>query len=407
MQRVFSLFLCVILFVLAFGPVLPAAAKGDTGYQTGFQLWQGSAGEFSAWEKNATTLAASGALVLDPSTAHPGTDSYAPGTYYGGNYYNGGSYVYGEAISPELPVNFDFSEAIASWNAETPDGTWIETQARARMGTRWTKWYSLGVWAADDSPIQRHSVRAQGDADGTVYTDTLALVKGKVPAEALQVKVILYSDTGANVPSVRSLSLAYSTPAPKKAALSTGDPALWNTLLDVPECSQMVYPDGGNVWCSPTSVSMVLGYWGIDPGPCEQRVRAAVAGVYDWVYDGHGNWPFNTAYAASRGLEGYVARYPSLAALEPWVKSGVPVVLSIAWGKKDLTGAAIPSSSGHLVVLVGFDAQGNPIVNDPAAASDTDVQRTYLRSELETVWQEASGGTVYLIFPQGYSTPGF
>ena len=29
-------------------------------------------------------------------------------------------------------------------------------------------------------------------------------------------------------------------------------------------------------------------------------MRAAVAGVYDWHYDGHGNWPFNTAYAATQ-----------------------------------------------------------------------------------------------------------
>ena len=68
----------------------------------------------------------------------------------------------------------------------------------------------------------------------------------------------------------------------------------------------MVYPDGGEVWCSPTSTSMVLAYWAGDTGPCEPRVRAAVEGVYDWVYDGHGNWPFNTAYAATAGPGGHV-----------------------------------------------------------------------------------------------------
>lgn len=73
------------------------------------------------------------------------------------------------------------------------------------------------------------------------------------------------------------------------------------SAIAVPEFSQMVYPDGGPVWCSPTSVSMVLAYWLRETGPCEPRVRAAVAGVYDWLYDGHGNWPFNTAYASSRG----------------------------------------------------------------------------------------------------------
>jgi hypothetical protein len=106
----------------------------------------------------------------------------------------------------------------------------------------------------------------------------------------------------------------------------------------------MVYPDGGEVWCSPTSTSMVLGYWnqnGEGALSCEDRVRAAVDGVYDWIYDGHGNWPFNTAYAATLGYEGYVARFTSLARAEEYVAAGVPVIMSIAWGTGDLTGADI------------------------------------------------------------------
>jgi hypothetical protein len=199
--------------------------------------------------------------------------------------------------------------------------------------------------------------------------------------------------------------VAYSTPAPKTASVSAGDPAKWNTLLNVPECSQMVYPDGGEVWCSPTSTSMVLGYWAQDGEACETRVRTAVAGVYDWVYDGHGNWPFNTAYAATQGYEGYVARFTSLAKAEEFVADGVPVIMSIAWGKGDLTGSGVASTNGHLLVLVGFDRFGNPIINDPASPSDDTVQRTYLRSEFEPLWLEASGGTVYLIYPEGATVP--
>jgi hypothetical protein len=167
----------------------------------------------------------------------------------------------------------------------------------------------------------------------------------------------------------------------------------------------MAYPDGGEVWCSPTSVSMVLGYYGYMPGACADRVHAAVEGVYDWIYDGHGNWPFNTAYAGSLGYEGYVARFTSLAQAEAWIAAGVPVVVSFAWGENELAGAAIPSSNGHLAVLVGFDPAGNPIINDPAAANDDSVQRTYNRSEFESLWLGHSGGTVYLIYPVGSATP--
>ena len=150
---------------------------------------------------------------------------------------------------------------------------------------------------------------------------------------------------------------------------------------------------------------MVLAYFDQYVGNCEPRVRAAVEGVYDWIYDGHGNWPFNTAYASTQGYEGYVARFTSLAKAEEYVAAGIPVIMSIAWGKKELTGADIESTNGHLLVLVGFDANGNPIVNDPASPDDDSVQKMYLRSEFEPLWLQASGGTVYLIYPEGTTVP--
>lgn len=397
-----SAHIALAIFILL-AAVAPASAKGTT-YQTGFKIWQAAEDGFTDWTLDGVQLL-NGELQLDLSNAKTEVDPYLPGEYYGGNFYNGGTFLVGEAISPVMPVDFAFTEAIASWNASTPTGAWIETLIAARLDGRWTKWYNLGVWAADDSTIARHSVKLQGDSDGYVAVDTLVLTNKRSPVDAYQIRVRLFSAENAAIPAVRNLSLAYSTMPVKKPVLSSGNPANWNTLLAVPECSQMVYLDGGEVWCSPTSTSMVIGYWMQDTGPCEPRVRAAVKGVYDWIYDGHGNWPFNTAYAATLGLQGYVARFTSLEQAEQWVAAGVPVIASIAWGKNDLTGAPIPSSGGHLLVIVGFDASGNPIVNDPAAASDEDVQRTYLRSEFESLWLSASGGTVYLIYPPAITTP--
>jgi hypothetical protein len=104
-------------------------------------------------------------------------------------------------------------------------------------------------------------------------------------------------------------------------------------------------------------------------------------------------------------MEAYVLRFTSLADVEPWIAAGVPVVFSFSWRNNELAGAAVPSSNGHLSVIVGFDGSGNPIVNDPAAASDAAVQRVYQRSELEAVWLTGSGGIVYLIHPAGHKVP--
>jgi hypothetical protein len=166
----------------------------------------------------------------------------------------------------------------------------------------------------------------------------------------------------------------------------------------------MVYPDGGRVWCSPTSVAMLLGRWAGDDAPAEGRVRAAVAGVYDWRYRGHGNWPFNTAYAATHSLEAYVARLPSLAAAEAWTAAGVPLALSLAWEPGELAGAPLAAVNGHLLVLAGFDDAGQPIVHDPAAPDDASVRRTYRRAELEALWLGHSAGTTYIVHPPDWLT---
>ncbi|MEA2490481.1 MAG: hypothetical protein QOH21_2273 [Acidobacteriota bacterium] len=394
-----------LLVILGALLTLPLHAGKGAAYTTGFARWSAASGGFSAWQRSGVRLTAAQELQLDPSTAVSGTDPYAAGGYSGGNFYNGAGFMVGEATSPIVTPASPFLQAIPSWNAATPAGSWVETQVRARVGTVWTKWYNLGVWDDDNSTVHRHSVKAQGDTAGSVSTDTLMLSTKNAAANAVQVKVRLFSDSGVNLPTVRNASIATSSTPAAPSTLLAGDPAKWNRLLNVPQCSQMVYPDGGTVWCSPTSTSMVLGFLTNDTATCETRVRAATAGVHDWIFGGYGNWPFNTAYAATKGFNAYVARFTSMRDVENWVAIGIPVVFSFAWSNGQLTGAAIPSSAGHLAVIVGFDANGNPIVNDPAASADANVRRTYLRSQLEPLWLEKSGGTVYLIYPNGLQTP--
>ncbi|HZH79378.1 MAG TPA: peptidase C39 family protein [Archangium sp.] len=397
-------FRTAVLAVLVTLALTPAAALAG---QSGFVRWQAARGDFSSWQRTGVALAADGSLQLNPSTAVAGTDPYAPGTYNGGNFYNGGSFRVGEALSPIMSAGFSFREAIASWEAETPTGTWIETQIRAQVGGVWTKWYNLGVWAADTSTVRRHSVASQGDTNGYVGIDTLVISNKKAAGTTYQVKVRLFSADGVAVPRVRASAVTVSTSPESSPAIFPGNSAHWNQVLAVPECSQMVYPDGGNVWCSPTSVAMVLRYWAGDTalGACETHVRTALGGVYDYTFRAYGNWPYNTAYATTKGHQAHVTRFTRLSQLEPWISAGVPVVLSIAWSKGQLTGASIESTAGHLLVLVGFDAAGNPIINDPAAPNDAAVQRTYLRSEFEPLWLSASAGTAYLIYPAGWSVP--
>jgi hypothetical protein len=199
--------------------------------------------------------------------------------------------------------------------------------------------------------------------------------------------------------------------------------------LGVPQYSQELHHDeypqfdgGGEAWCSPTSTSMVVGYWSqktgghyapstaetawVNPAFPDPWVDFTARAVYDYHYQGAGNWPFNTAYAASRGLVGDVTQLHDLSEAEPFVKAGIPLVASIAFTSNKLSGADIKSTNGHLVVIEGFTGDGSKvIVDDPASPDDASVKHFYDRAEFERAWIPASGGIVYVDRPAGWPTP--
>ncbi len=290
-----------------------------------------------------------------------------------------------------IPVNAD--TAIASWNALTPDNTYLEVEVRAQIGTRWTGYYKIARW---NNVGEKYSFAIPANADGRVSTDTLKLKK---TAQALQLRISFHSSVAGVSPTLTGLAVVSSLSSQHfTAAKIKSNRQAWGLELPVPVHSQMIYPDGGEVWCSPTSVTMMLGYWDVKLGTTlADTVPTAAKIMWDTEYDGSGNWAFNTAYASSKGLKAYVHRLSSFAQAEAYILKGVPLALSIAWGVGELEGSHIAKSGGHLVVLRGFTKTGDVIINDPAAKTDAGVRTVYKRSELERAWIGHSGGVVYVI----------
>src|SRR5215207_574436 len=296
---------------------------------------------------------------------------------------------------------------IPSWNARTPSGTWLRVEMRVRSGGSWTRWWDMGVWARGTHTIKRHSVNGQRAGDWRVLTDTLQSI-GPVFADAYQNRVTLLSKREGRTPSVGAIYVTASNSYRNGETLVGPNEGLWGEDLFVPARSQMIYPNGGEVWCSPTSLSMVMAYWANKTGrrSLNQEVPTVARGTYDYVYRGNGNWPFNTAYAASYGLKASVNRFSSLGQVERWIAKGVPVIASISWGRGRLTGAPIPVSSGHLLVILGFTEAGNVIVNDPAAGNNSGVRRIYQRDEFHRAWfKSGPGGVAYLMRPESWPVP--
>jgi len=273
--------------------------------------------------------------------------------------------------------------------------------------------YALPIWASDPETVRRHSIDGQGGA-ATVETDTLALRRGRY-ANGLPTRGdALYRAYRRQPRAPPPLAGRLARVQQASRSHSDSPSAAWGYDLPVPGRSQMVVRyrhsayGGGEVWCSLTALSMILAYWAhrLRRPDLDVDVLHVAAGVYDWPYQGTGNWPFNVAYATSfAGMDGYVVRFPSLAALEPWIAADVPLALSAAFAPGALPGVPMPSTAGHLVVLRGSDQAGTPLINDPAAPSDAAVLHTYPRAAFARAWQDGSGGAAYVIFPRGWSVP--
>ena len=159
--------------------------------------------------------------------------------------------------------------------------------------------------------------------------------------------------------------------------------------LEVPRLSQYV-GDPGRGWCSPASLAMLLGANGIGVD-----VATAAEAIYDDAYHGTGNWAFNVAYASRFGMRAFVAYLRDFAHARRFLAAGVPLALSISWKQGELHDAPLEESDGHIVVLRGFDAHGDPIVNDPAHAT---IRVVYPRTQLQAAWLN-HGGVAYVVAP--------
>ncbi|CAL9385584.1 peptidase C39 family protein [Streptomyces sp. enrichment culture] len=340
------------------------------------------------------------------------------------------SWQYGTWTSPAHRLAVPATEAIVSWNAHTPPGTWIRIEARVTYSDGTSgPWYVMGRWASGDQDIRRTSVDDQSDGRSTVWTDTLAIDD---PAAGLRLascrlRLTLYRRPGTRAtPTVWRLH-AMGSDVPARFTVPASAPGLAKELA-VPRYSQEThkgqypeYDNGGEAWCSPTSSQMIVEYWGgrltpeqlawVNPSYADPQVCHAARFTYDHQYGGCGNWPFNAAYAATfEGLGGVVTRLGSLTDLETLIAAGVPAITSQSFTKGELTGAGY-GTAGHLMTVIGFTADGDVIANDPYSESNEAVRRVYRRREFENIWLRTkrynssgtvvsgTGGVCYLYFP--------
>ena len=338
-----------------------------------YDAWSGAAD----WRTGACrgTAVTDDALVIGTPYPPPGArDEYERGSW----------------ISAQVRTGFCFDDLVASWSAITPPGSWIEIAAIGERRDHPTADnHVLGRWSSGEHPEHRASVARDDDPETDVD-----VWRPRAGADCYSLAVRLHRRPGTPGPTVRGLGAVVSAGNVRTTTspLSAGT----GRVLDVPRLSQMTWREvGGEGWCSPTAVSMVLAHAGrLPPGT---DIPSAARAVFDPAYDGTGNWPFNTAWAASLADRAFVTRLHDLRDAEAFIGAGIPLVASLAHPAGGLPGAPTHSTDGHLVVIRGFTAAGDVVTNDPAAPTERSVRRTHDRTAFERAWLHGSGGLVYVI----------
>lgn len=329
----------------------------------------------------------------------------------------------GREASIELPLRRDlaFTEFFASWNVVTPPGTAFGCEVRVaqrepkRDGDEFddakevlveSPWLWLGDWGT--LPELERITKFDG---GRVDVDVL---ETSAVWRTWTLRLRAFRTNASSTEPVR-IERIDATIADRRV---THDAALLETArywhsehigvmampeappnavarIPVPFRSQRAEADeiAGRI-CSPTSVAMVLAHRGVDV-----PTRVVAERAYDRAHEMYGNWPRAVQTAFSYGVPGYLTRCATWSEAEWHLRAGIPLVISIAAKKGELTGAPYAQTNGHLLVLCGFDPYGDALVNDPAAKDAEHGVTKYARAELERCWM-GHGGVAYVLLPR-------
>jgi hypothetical protein len=295
--------------------------------------------------------------------------------------------------SPTVETSFDFTELLPSWNAIVPERTGVMFHVRARDARTgdWSPWLYTGFWG------QTVGLNRTIDFEhGKVEVDVLVLDR---PANAFEVRATMLSfdPAGQVSPTLRRVAAVYSREVKDETtrlALVGAPERIAADPRDLPlifRAQGLAPANLKSEICSPTSTSMVMAYAGVDVPMVESALT-----VYDPEYDLFGNWNRAVQFAGSMGLDAWLERFASMDDVRARISAGQPVIASIRFGSGEFPSNVMDATAGHLIVIRGFNAEGDAIVNDPASR-DRGEGIVYKADELARAWFGGAGGVAYII----------
>jgi len=271
----------------------------------------------------------------------------------------------GVYTSDPLDTGFPCNEMVLTWNGIAPNNTTLHAEFRIRgKNSDWSGWFQMGAWKSEVSHQRRTSDAEYGDLDVDHF-------KAARYFNEVQYRVKFRTADQSQSPLLRAVFLCISeTEQNETVVIEDFSGAACD--LDVPWISQYdpdavkdkVLIDAGV--CAATSVTMVLRYHGLPA-----NVRDIGRRAYDPTAKIYGNWAFLCAAASELGPTARVERFCDWRPLEELVAAGIPPVISIAYPPGTFSEEPDKETSGHLLVVRGFDSSGNVIVNDPGTTDES------------------------------------
>lgn len=285
------------------------------------------------------------------------------------------------------PLTDPFDELIISWNALRPPCGHYVILIRLLIQDQWTSWLLYAVWGSKEQ-FSFHD--APSNEPVRSFQDQVEVLDKKL-ATGFCIRIMAYD--GATLKNFYSL---YTCTSRMNAPYPTYFNSSQSLSLSVPNISQLSlnHPRSRSI-CSPTSTTAAIQYLLSDH---QLNPLQFAKQVYDAGFDIYGNWSFNVAQAfAELGpkWQCFCARMPNIEWLWHSLKKGRPVVASI---KGSLPGAHLPYSSGHLIVIKGYDAKTQDFLcMDPAFPSNEQTEVAYPCQALIQAWESRHYLTYFFI----------
>ena len=278
--------------------------------------------------------------------------------------------------------DYPFNRVLPSWNGNVPNdySSFKVTIRFFEASGTWSPWLTVGFWKANIWSTYGQT----SYSGGKINIDNAVLNSYH---RKWQFKVIM-KRTSSSQPSPELYKLSFFASDQKV----TDNVNITSIVNDKPPKifipTEFFYqysldPDIGGDICSPTSVSMAIRSYNIEVDPLQFAKDTKCP-----YWEIFGIWPRVVQNAAEYGLDGAVTRYRTWSQAYETLAAGGRVVMSV--------GSPL-YPNGHLMMLAGFDASGNPLMHDPARSSGYSYK--FNKTSLSESWFN-KGGIAYSFYPE-------